>query len=218
MEYKSEIRRSKRKTVSLSILEDGRLLIKAPLFLPDREIESIVNKHDGWIKKHMRQTEQRMNRKAEFSFQNGQLLPYLGTEYPILEAGGRKVQFDGKAIYLPQGEREKLAADWYRQKAKEMLCEWVNCYSKVMGVSPADVKITSAATRWGSCSAKNSLCFPYRLICMPVDAIESVVVHELAHITVKNHSKKFYAEIEKTMPDYRKRYKKLKEFAQRIPF
>jgi predicted metal-dependent hydrolase len=80
-----------------------------------------------------------------------------------------------------------------------------------MGVAPTGVKITSARTRFGSCSGKNSLCFSLYLMEYPEDAIDAVVVHELAHIRHKDHSPAFYAEVERWMSDYRQRAKLLKQ-------
>ena len=83
-------------------------------------------------------------------------------------------------------------------------------YSKIIGVTPIDIKITSATTRWGSCSGKNSLCFPFRISLLPTELIDYIVVHELIHIRVKNHSKRFYREVEKYMPDYKDRISGIK--------
>lgn len=96
-----------------------------------------------------------------------------------------------------------------RKKATEIIPKRVEYYSNIMGVKPTGIKITSAMSRWGSCSSKNSICFSYRLMLKPMDVIDYVVVHELAHIRVKNHSKAFYQEVEKFMPDYKKRLAKL---------
>ena len=79
-----------------------------------------------------------------------------------------------------------------------------------MGVSPTGVKITSAKTRFGSCSGKNSLCFSLYLMAYPRKAVDAVIVHELSHIRHKNHGAQFYAEVERAMPDYKQRIKLLK--------
>ena len=97
-----------------------------------------------------------------------------------------------------------------RQKARDILPGRVAHYAGRMGVTPTGVKITGAKTRFGSCSAKNSLCFSLYLMAYPDPAIDYVVVHELAHIRHKNHSPAFYAEVAKVMPDYRERRKLLK--------
>ena len=98
-----------------------------------------------------------------------------------------------------------------RQKAAEILPVKVNCFSRIMDLYPAAIKVTSAKTRYGSCNGKNSICFSWRLMAYPDEAIDYVVVHELAHIKHKNHSKCFYALIEKYMPDYKTRKTLLKE-------
>ena len=81
-----------------------------------------------------------------------------------------------------------------RQQAKTLLPQRVAYWAGVMGVRPTGIRITSARTRFGSCSGKNSLCFSLYLMAYPPEAIEYVVVHELAHIRHKNHSPAFYAE------------------------
>lgn len=116
-----------------------------------------------------------------------------------------KNRYEGKGYKdLSKDEIDRL-----KQKALEIIPNRVEYYSKIMNVKPTGVKITSAMTRWGSCSSKNSLCFSYRLMLYPLEAIDYVVVHELAHIRIKNHSKYFYEEIEKYMPDYKDRKKML---------
>ena len=74
-----------------------------------------------------------------------------------------------------------------------------------MELKPAGIKITSAQKRFGSCSGKNSICYSWRLMLYPPEAIDYVVVHELAHIVHKNHSAKFYALVAKYLPDYKER-------------
>lgn len=102
-------------------------------------------------------------------------------------------------------------------KARETLHDRVKHFSSIMNVRPAKVKITSAVTRWGSCSGKNSLSFSFRNMLLPQDLIDYIVVHELAHIRVKNHSHVFYDEIAKYMPDYKERIAKLKEIQKKLP-
>ncbi len=102
-------------------------------------------------------------------------------------------------------EREELT-----RLAMNTLPALVERYSREMGVYPAGISITGARTRFGSCSAKNRLCFSWRLMAYPLEAIEYVVVHELAHIRHKNHAREFYAFIASVMPDYKEREKVLK--------
>ena len=120
------------------------------------------------------------------------------------------------AVARQQQRREKEVERTPAQikKAKEelrkIITPLIEKYSALMGVKPEAVTITSAKTRFGSCSGKNRISFTYRLIDFPPEAVEYVVVHELAHIKHKNHSKNFYAYIEKYLPDYKERVKLLK--------
>lgn len=84
-------------------------------------------------------------------------------------------------------------------------------FAKIMGVTPKSVKITSAKKRFGSCSGQNGICYSWRLMLYPSEAIDYVVVHELAHIRQKNHSPAFYKEVAKILPDYKARAKLLKD-------
>jgi predicted metal-dependent hydrolase len=74
-----------------------------------------------------------------------------------------------------------------------------------MGLVPTGVRITDARKRFGSCSSKNRLCFSWRLMQYPPEAIDYVVVHELAHIRHHDHSPSFWGLVEQTMPDFRRR-------------
>lgn len=98
-----------------------------------------------------------------------------------------------------------------RKKAEAILPERIAFYSEQMGVIPNGFKITSAQSRLGSCSGKNNICFSWRLMDYPDEAIDYVVVHELAHIRHKNHSKAFYQYIAEYLPDYKERQRLLKE-------
>lgn len=97
------------------------------------------------------------------------------------------------------------------RQAREFIPERVAYFSRLMGVTPTGVRITSAQKRFGSCSAHNSLCFSYRVMMYPPEAIDYVVVHELAHIRHHDHSREFYLFIESILPDYRRCEAILKE-------
>lgn len=95
--------------------------------------------------------------------------------------------------------------------AKEILPGKVERFGAVMGLHPTGLTITGAQKRFGSCSAKNRICFSWRLMMYPEEAVDYVVVHELAHIRHKDHSRAFYACVEEVLPDWRERRAMLKE-------
>lgn len=92
-----------------------------------------------------------------------------------------------------------------KQKAAEILPLRVEYFSKITGLVPTGIKITSAKKRFGSCSPKNSICFSYILMQYPIEAIDYVVLHELIHIKHHDHSDKFWSLLSKYMPDYKQR-------------
>ena len=98
----------------------------------------------------------------------------------------------------------------YVKRAKAVLPGKIEYFARRMGVEPTGLTVTSARTRFGSCSGKNRLSFSWRLMAYPEAAIDYVVVHELAHIRYKDHSRAFYGFIESVLPDYRDRIKLLK--------
>lgn len=98
-----------------------------------------------------------------------------------------------------------------RRRAQEEIPSRVAHYATVMGVTPTGVKITGAQKRFGSCNGKNSLCFSWRLMLYPPQAVDYVVVHELAHIRHHNHSAAFWGFVEQIMPDYRNRQRLLRD-------
>ncbi len=98
-----------------------------------------------------------------------------------------------------------------RRRAAAELPLRVAFYSAVMGVKPTGIRITGAQKRFGSCSSKNSLCFSWRLMQYPPEAVDYVVVHELSHIRHHDHSPAFYAFLSRYMPDYRAREKLLRQ-------
>lgn len=114
-----------------------------------------------------------------------------------------------RAAQLPppptEAEIEELKA-----QARAVLPEKVRQYAALMDLHPTGLKITTARKRYGSCSGKNSLCFSCFLMQSPEEAIDAVVVHELAHIRYKNHGRQFYALVEQYLPDYKARKKLLK--------
>ena len=97
-----------------------------------------------------------------------------------------------------------------KARARAVLPPKIAYWSEKMGVTPTGFRVTTAKTRYGSCSAKNSLCFSCFLMNSPEDAIELVVVHELCHIRVKNHGPAFYSLLEHYLPDYRERKQHLR--------
>ena len=101
--------------------------------------------------------------------------------------------------------------DEYKKQAREYIVPKVDEYALKFWFTYNKIRITSATTRWGSCSSKKNLNFSYRLILAPKTAVDYVIVHELCHLRQMNHSKKFWAEVEAIMPEYKEHENWLKK-------
>ena len=121
----------------------------------------------------------------------------------IEEIKTRKKRFESESTDKFTPEKIKLLAD----KALEVIPMRVEYFANIMGVTYGNITIRNQKTRWGSCSSKGNLNFNCLLMLMPDKVLDYVVVHELCHLKQMNHSKKFWKEVERYMPDY-KNYKK----------
>lgn len=218
-----EIIRSKRKTLSLQITRDARLVVRAPMRISKARIEAFVESHAAWIEKHMQKTEKDYATKREFSFSDGESVYFLGEELKIrTDAYIKDAQIiDGELLIsarIPHEDRENAVTEYLVRQAKLLFPKRVAAFAPRLGAEPQAVTITSAKTRWGSCSGNNRISFSYRLMMMPAEQIDYVVAHELAHILEHNHSDRFYAHIARVLPDYRQRQAGLKEFAKKLTF
>ena len=143
-------------------------------------------------------------------------VPYYVSNYQIQEFIDKNSEWLEKAVLRKKKHIDKYNISDEEKKrlileANDYLPKRVKYYSDIMNVKPTGLKITSAKKRFGSCNGKNSICFSYYLMLYPKDAIDYVVVHELAHIKHHNHSKEFYNYISIFMPDYKQREKLLRQ-------
>ena len=109
--------------------------------------------------------------------------------------------------------REKVIA--LAEEALKVIPERVEYFAKVIGVTYGKITVRNQKTRWGSCSSKGNLNFNWKLVLMPEEVLDYVVVHELAHRKEMNHSERFWNHVEKVLPDYQARRKLLRELEHR---
>jgi predicted metal-dependent hydrolase len=212
--------RSARKTVALYVRDDAAIEVRAPLRMPKRDIDRFVASKADWIAGKVALKQEQNAARGDFALDYGSLVTYRGREYPIEAKPGGRCGFDDTRFYVPPGltqlQIRSAAEQIYRLLAKRDLTAKALDFAKRMGVMPSAVKINGATTRWGSCSAKRSLNFSWRLMMAEDGVVDYVVVHELAHITEMNHSQRFWAVVERVMPDYRERKAKLKELQRKL--
>jgi len=219
-EYK--LTRSKRKTIAIKINEDSRLEVRAPLHISQEKIDSFVNSKEKWIVKHTNEISKKYKLKKEFTLNFNDYVLVRGEKTYIHSIKENTASYDKekRIFYIPEiansAQIKEILIKLYKLIAKSYIHQRVEFFSKQMNVNPTAVRITSAETRWGSCSGKNSVNFSWKLIMADDEIIDYVVVHELAHIKQHNHSPKFWNIIESTIPDYRKQKEKLKILGEKL--
>lgn len=207
-----KIVKSRRKTIALVIDSDGELIVRAPFYASNTDIMRFVQEKQGWIAQKSEEMKQKKQERPTLSLQAGENILYLGRECMIFRGMTKSICFDGKAFLLPEtADAGVKLVTWYKKRAAVILQERVETLAKSMNVRPEGVKITSAKTRWGSCSSTNHLNFSWRLIMCPPEVVDYVVVHELCHILHKNHSRSFWESVGKVDSCYREHEKWLKE-------
>jgi len=206
--------RSRRKTVAIHITKNAEVEVRAPLIMPKSEIDKFVAEKEKWIETHLTQRKDINNEKISFTLTYGDMILLRGKMYYIRAKDGTNAGFDGECFYLPPNLNsdiiKRTVIQIYTAMAKFIIKNSVNEYSKRMNVIPTAVRIMNAKTRWGSCSGKNRINFSWRLVMADDDVIDYVVVHELAHTIEHNHSPRFWAIVNKILPDYKQRQNKLK--------
>ena len=212
--------RSRRKTVAIYILDDG-VEVRAPLKMSKYEIDRFVASKEKWITDKLVKRQEQLGQREMFTLNYGSGVLYRGKEYPIAAKNGNRVGFDDVVFYMPPDlspeDIKAACVQIYRMLARRDLTEKTLAFAKRMGgTMPYDVKINGAKTHWGSCSARKSINFSWRLIMADDDVIDYVVVHELAHMKEMNHSARFWAIVESILPDYKARQARLKELQKRL--
>ena len=172
---------------------------------PKAYLDQVLREKADWIQSRLTQIQQAAALSPQYTYSEGELHPYLGQQRPIRFA---KVPPQAEAICLPETSRgharEALAA-WYRAEAAQILPELLQRLSERTDLHPARVRLSSALTRWGSCSSKGTISLAWRLILAPPEIIEYVIIHELVHLKVHNHSKQFWDGVQASLPDYKVR-------------
>jgi predicted metal-dependent hydrolase len=197
-----QVVRSNRKSVALVIDNEANLIVRAPLHMQDSVIDEFVHKKKRWINEKQQQVAVFGEKHPPVVVETGESLMYLGSTYAIIKDSIDTVQVSGNEIFLPDEYGVEELTEWMKSEALRIITERVNNYAGIMGVTPGTIKLSEAKARWGSCSAKNNLNFAWRLIMCPLSVIDYVVVHELSHITYKNHSPAFWARVKTVLPNY----------------
>jgi len=210
-----ELIRSRRRTLSIQIGDDGRLIVRAPMRMAQRDIDEFVRSKEKWIAAKQEQARRQASRFAPKEFVSGEEFFYLGEPYrlQIEDKQSRPLVFN-EGFHLSRAAAPRAAAvfeRWYRRQALRVMSERVDLYATANGFEFNRIKITSARKQWGSCGPRGDLRFAWRLVMAPLPMIDYVAVHELVHLRHRNHSKRFWSRVKSILPDFKQREDWLEE-------
>ena len=193
--------------------KDGTLTVRAPLRMKESDIQKFIEGKTDWIKR--KQAKALEDARPARQYVEGETFLYLGKEIPLRIVRDQKPALVmGRVFKLTKSAQPQARSyfeAWYRKQARVVLVERVAFFARSHKVKPKKIRISAAQTRWGSCSAKGTLSFTWRLVMAPLEIIDYVVVHELCHLEEMNHSKAFWAQVKSILPDYKMRRKWLKK-------
>ncbi len=211
--------RAKRRTIALILERDGSLTVRAPRRATLLDIHGFITEKTDWILRS-REKLKAMVAHPKKEYVDGERFLFIGEEYELRLVPPQRpaLKFDG-GFTLSTSARERGEADftkWYKTQANTVFTERVQFYAAQHGFEPKQVKVNSAKTRWGSCTSSGTINFTWRLVMAPLEVIDYVVLHELAHLKVKNHSPRFWKLVESLCPDFKRQRKWLKENGEKL--
>ena len=205
-------RSSKRRSIGLRIDGEG-LTVSMPLRASESWLHEVLQQRAGWVVDKLEDWQAHAPAKPVWA--DGEIIHYLG-EILTLRIGSfsRAVQHVGEELRVQdegsESRIEKRVSSWYREQALPLFIERAEHYAKILDVSPSSIRLTTAKTRWGSCTSFGEVRFNVQLVKLPYYLIDYVIVHELAHLREMNHSQAFWRIVEIACPNYRRLRSELK--------
>ncbi|HNF93517.1 MAG TPA: SprT family zinc-dependent metalloprotease [Anaerolineales bacterium] len=209
--------RAKRRTIALIVERDGSLTVRAPRRATLNDIYGFIQEKTDWILRS-REKLKAIKPIPKKAYVDGERFLFLGQEYELRLVPPQRpaLKFDGGFTLSTSAQErgEQAFTKWYKTQALTIFTERVNHYANLHGLIPKEVKVNSAKTRWGSCTSAGTLNFTWRLVMAPLEVIDYVVLHELAHLKVKNHSPRFWKLVESLCPDFKHHRKWLRDHGE----
>jgi predicted metal-dependent hydrolase len=216
------LERTQRRTIGLKISAQG-LVVHAPKRLSLAQLEDALKDKANWICTKLRA--QRENAIAPVTWQDGAKLLLLGNEIALqvtLHPRNKAADYQPGVllIALSHPQDQVLVArktiQWYHKQALSDFSRRLALFAAKLGVNKPQLYLSNAKSRWGSCNSKQEIRLNWRLVQAPPHIINYVICHELAHLKEMNHSRKFWAIVEKIYPEYLQAEKDLKQWGTKL--
>jgi predicted metal-dependent hydrolase len=207
------LRRSTRRSIGFTI-DDAGLRVTAPKRVTQAEIDNALRAKQGWILSKLHERRERHAQRLQhppLAWVDGAALPYLGGHITlrIHQAARHRASFQREhgelhvwltPVSTEQHLKERVRV-WLQLEARRLFAERLDLYAARLGVRFDSFALSSAGTRWGSCTVQRKIRLNWRLIHFALPLVDYVVAHELSHLLEMNHSPRFWATLESVYPD-----------------
>jgi predicted metal-dependent hydrolase len=208
MDIQYQVKFSERKTISIIIERDRSVIVRAPFNTAPESINSLIQKKKFLLFKKINQPNKYPSPKPFKEFVSGESILFLGDLYKLRIENEifEGIRFE-KEFYISNSNKAKanaLLKKFYVEQANEKLIPRIKRFAERLGVNYKLISIREMKYRWGSCTPKDNLNFNWRIIKAPINVIDYIIVHELAHLLEPNHTPEFWNIISVQLPNYKK--------------
>lgn len=201
-----ELIRSDRKSITITIERDSKVIVNAPAGLTEEEIEKYIYKKRLWIWEKLAIKKSASEDLFEKKFVSGESFNYLGRSYrlQIIQSNDDLKLKNGWFILgkRKQSKAKEIFKDWYSNHLRNKIKERLELICNEKKIKKPTFRIMELGFRWGSCTKEGSLNFNWKIAMAPISIIDYVILHEIVHLKEHTHNEKFWKELSKFMPNY----------------
>jgi len=201
------IRSRRRRSLQIEIRPDATLVVRAPHRMPQQVIDASIATKRSWIQNKQALVNKRKRQFQPPQYKDGHMFLFLGEKYPLYICNNQVQPLVFKNAFLLSSTQTSqpgpVLHKWYMAQAQGHFAKRVDFYADFYQKRYRKLRLSGAKKRWGSCSLAGNINLNWRLIMAPAFVIDYVVVHEVCHLLVKNHSSKFWRQGERAIPDFR---------------
>lgn len=217
------VRSARRKTVGITVDRDGSLVLAAPETYPLEQLEEFAREKRFWIYEKLARKDMLFRRPARKEYVSGETFYYLGRGYRLKVVDDSEPQpplklhqgwFQLRRSAVPDARRHFVR--WYSENGRRWIERRLERWAPRIGARPTSVRVRELGYRWGSCTPNGGLNFHWRSVQLPPSIVDYIIVHELVHLIVPDHSADFWRRLERAMPDYISRKEWLAENGARL--
>ncbi len=215
----------KRRTVSLMVYPNRKVQLRVPLRANIRKLESFIEEKSSWIIRQQEKFQSLPQAAKERSYEDGEIFAFLGNPYRlrVMTARTASVELVGDELIVRSRTASAAAVKaalkfWYRENATRVFAErFPSCLhaTEKLGLPEhTGLNVRMMKGKWGSCCPKRNITLNAELVAAPVECIDYVIIHELCHLRELNHGKRFYALMDKALPEWKTLRAKLNQSAR----